>query len=287
MDQQPRWERAAIVGIGLLGASLGLALRERHLAGSVVGVARRAETREAARRVGAADEVTGDLAAALRGADLVVLATPVLTIVDQLRKIGPWLAAEALVTDLGSTKSAIAAAAGSLPSPERFVPGHPMAGSHHSGPAQARADLFAGATWLLTPSPKTSPECLAQVEGLASALGARPLVLPPELHDQLVAYTSHLPHALAVALVRTFQAVEGEHPNLARLVAGGFRQGSQVAVGDPAMWRDIFTTNAPQVGAALASLRRELVALEAALEQPERLEAMLRDAAQARARLEQ
>jgi len=276
------WEQAAIIGVGLLGASLGMALRERKLAGRVVGVARRPETLKAALEVGAADETTADLPAALAGADLVVLATPVRTIIQHLHEIGPHLARGAVITDLGSTKRRIVNAACSLPDPTRFVPGHPMAGSDRSGPRHARAGLFEGATWFLTPAPETDEMALRRVDALARALGAQPLLLEPARHDELVAFSSHLPHALAVSLMNSCLPLLAGDPPLSRIIAGGYRDTTRVAAADPVMWRDIFLTNADALGRALASLRVQLAALEAALDDPEALEALLASASAAR-----
>ena len=282
---RPDFEQVTIVGIGLLGASCGLATRRRGLARRVVGVARCPQTLQAALQAGAADHTTTDLPAALAGADLVVLATPVRTIIEHLGQIGPWLAPAAIVTDLGSTKRLVVAAARALPGPGRFVPGHPMAGSHRSGPAHARADLFEGVAWLLTPTPETAPAALARVEAWAAALGAHPLRLEPEQHDRLVAYTSHLPHAAAVALVQAYRQAAAREPELARLVAGGFRDTTRTAAAEATMWRDILSTNVPALRAALAELRQQLAALEGALEDPAALELLLRQAGETRREL--
>lgn len=281
---EAHFERVAIVGCGLLGASFGQAVRGRGLAGCVVGISRRAETIETALRVGAIDEGSRDVQAVVE-ADLVVLASPVRTIIEHLGTIGGWLRADAIVTDLGSTKRLIVEAAAKLPYPERFVAGHPMAGSDRSGPEHARADLFEGATWLFTPAAGTDAKALARVEGLVTALGATPLRLDPARHDELVAFSSHLPHALAVSLVNASLPFYDADPPLPRLMAGGYRDTSRIAAADPVMWRDIFTTNAPALREAIAAARRELDTLEGALDDPAKLEEWLARASRARREL--
>lgn len=235
---------AAIIGPGLVGGSLALALKARRAVGKVIAVARTEETLLAARELGVADETTHDLGAAVAEADLVVLATPVLTIIAQLTAIAPHLRPGCLVTDTGSTKAAICCAAeAQLPAAVDFVGGHPMAGSEQTGVRAARADLFEGATWVLTPTEGVRPQALDRARRLVAATGARALVLSPEEHDEFAAAVSHVPHLLAAALAAQVGRLADDHAEAALMAAGGFRDLTRVADADPGLWRDIFATN--------------------------------------------
>jgi prephenate dehydrogenase len=261
----PLFRRAAILGLGLMGGSLALALRAHGAAESVAGCDALAGRAERARERGAIDVTTASPAEAVREADLVVLAVPVGATCDLLAAIAPALAPHALVTDLGSTKRAVCAwAEALLPDPGRFVGGHPMAGREQSGIEAAVADLFAGAIWCLTPAATTDPAALGRAEALARALGARPLVLDPDRHDTLVAAISHLPMVAAAALVETV-AADPAWPEAAPLAAGGFRDTTRVASGSPAMARDICLTNGPAILAWLDAYQEALNRLRAAI----------------------
>jgi prephenate dehydrogenase len=234
--------RATIIGIGLIGGSFALATKRAGLVGEVIGVARSESTRSLALERGAADRVTGDVAEAVRGADLVYLATPISAILSLLPQIGPHLAPAALVTDAGSTKVEIVAAARALPSSVYFLGGHPMAGSEQAGIAAARADLFEGSTYLLTPTPDTPEEAVLRLAELAREIGARPVLVDPETHDRLVAVTSHLPHLLAWALCAA--AAETNSPDrLSSFTAGAWRDTTRIADSPEEVWADIFLTN--------------------------------------------
>ncbi len=259
----PRFERVAIIGTGLMGGSLALALREHDLAGRVVGCARTQVTVDSALARGAIVEGTTDPAVAVRGADFVVLAAPVRTIIEQMPVIAPHLRPDALITDLGSTKTAIIAAAVQHLSQVQYVPGHPMAGTEHEGIAAARADLFEGEVWLFTPTATTDRAALARVQGLAQAVGSRVRELPAELHDELVAAVSHIPYLLSIALVRatTNEPRDGVRPT--DLAGPAYRGSVRLAVSNAEMWGDILSTNRPAIAAALRRYRAELDALAA------------------------
>lgn len=252
-----------IVGMGLLGGSLGMAIRRRRLAARVIGVARRRESLEDALRLGAIDSGTLDLRSAIPNAALVVLCTPVVTIQEQLQQIAPLVSPGAVVTDVGSTKAAIVSAGERL-LPGRFLGGHPMAGSEQAGIAAANAGLFEGAWWALTPGPAAAP--VEPVAELARSLGSRPLVLPPDEHDRIVAATSHLPHVVAAAVAQTVAEAMDSSPDVPRLAAGSYRDVTRVAASAPELWRDICLTNREPLLAALTSLERHLDDLRAALE---------------------
>jgi prephenate dehydrogenase len=241
--------RVAVLGTGLIGGSLGLALRAR---GHEVVMHDR-DTARARRAIdlGAGDRLGATLAGAVRGAEVVVVAVPVGAVAGVVAEA---LAAGApIVTDVGSVKApvveAVEAAAGEAA--PRFVGGHPMAGSEQDGIEGADADLFAGATWVLTPTAATSPHAFSTVRGLVADLGAEVLAVTPEHHDLLVAFVSHVPQLAATTLMALADEHEAEHRALLRLAAGGFRDMTRIAAGHPAIWPDIFTANRDAVLAAL------------------------------------
>ncbi len=248
--------RAAIVGVGLIGGSVGLALRARSGCSRVVGVGRSPDALEAALRRGALDEAATDLAAGLRGADLVVLAAPVRACIGLLPAVAAAVGPDAVITDVASTKAEIVAAA---PPGPAFVGGHPLAGSERSGIEAASADLFEGATWVLTPGGATATWAVERVAALAAGLGARPVVMDAATHDRRVAAVSHLPQAVAVALAA---AVPVEALPLA---ARGFRDTTRLADSSPEVWNDVFATNRDNVVAMIAAMEDVLGELRAAI----------------------
>lgn len=255
------FERAAVIGIGLIGGSFALATRRRGLVREVIGVARRRETLDAAMAVGAVDEVTTDPIAAVAAADLIYLATPVRAIPALLETIGPHLREGCVVTDGGSTKRRIVEAGDRLPARAGFVGGHPMAGSEQSGPGAARDDLFEGTVYFLTPTEATPAGVVACMTELVEALGARPVLLDAARHDRLLAATSHLPHLAAAALCGAVAGV----PELEVYAGSGLRDTTRVAGGPAEVWRDILLSNADQVLAALDGLSGALDEYRAAL----------------------
>ncbi|HEX8731278.1 MAG TPA: prephenate dehydrogenase/arogenate dehydrogenase family protein [Ktedonobacterales bacterium] len=286
-DETLSESRVAIIGLGLMGGSLGLALRAaaggERLAASVTGYDRAPEVAERAVARGALDRACESLAEAARDADLLVIATPTLAAEDALRALAGYLKPGAVVTDLCSVKGRLVALAASL-GPDlarRYVGGHPMAGSERAGIEAATADLYRGARWALTPTTATDPAALARVRALVAALGAEVIALDAEAHDSAVAGISHLPLALAVALTRAL-AEDADWPTLAALAAGGYRDATRVAAGDPLMGRDMLLANRAALlvrldafSAALAELREALergdaAAVEAALRTAQR-----------------
>ncbi len=260
------FDTVAIVGVGLIGGSLGMALRERGLARRVLGIPRRAETIAEALSVGAIDEGTLDLAQVAE-AELVVLAPPVLTIPPLVEAMAPYLRSGAVVTDVGSTKSALMQRLRPLlPSHADLVGGHPMAGSERGGVLAGRADLFERAIWVLTRAERTRPENVERLRVLVERLGARAVEMDPDLHDAAVARISHLPHVAAAALAAA-TPVEGLSSDLLRLlVAGGFKSTTRIASSPPEMWRDICLTNREAILAALADFEGALGGFRSALE---------------------
>lgn len=269
-----------ICGVGLIGGSLGLALRQRRRADRVIGVGRNRVRLEQARDRGALDGFALDLAEVAGELDVLVFATPVGIMADLLAPAAKSLRPGCVVTDAGSTKAVVVermeAAAGVR---GRFVGSHPMAGSERTGCEHAEADLYEGATCIVTPTAATDPGALEIVERFWRAVGCRVVRLRPAEHDAGVARTSHLPHLAAAALVRVIAASGPE--TLRDLIGEGFRDTTRVAAGDPVMWRDICLDNADEIAAALAQFEAELAALRAQVELKDAgaLEAFL-DAAQ-------
>lgn len=258
--------RVAIVGLGLMGASLAMDLTENGLCREVRGVARRTDTVLEAFFAGAVDLATNDLQTGVMGADIVVLATPVRTIVNLLRELGPVLWPGTLVIDMGSTKGEICAALDQLPRHVQPIGGHPMTGKETAGFGAAEPDLYRDATWVLTPLPRTVPATVDLALELVQAVGARPVVLPPARHDQLVAAISHLPFLAASALVHTVADTGSDDDTVWDIAAGGFRDTSRVAASDTRMFMDILMTNREAVLAQLDTYLEHLDALRELLD---------------------
>ena len=278
-------KRIAIVGLGLMGGSLAGALRGKCQA--VIGVARRAETIEAATARGLIDQASSDLAAGLHAADVVILATPVRTILRLLDDIGSLLPAGCLLMDLGSTKAQIVAKMGNLPGHVQPLGAHPMCGREASGIAAADTALYQGRTFVLTPLPRTSEGALALGCELVEAVGARPLMLEPDDHDRLVATISHLPYLLACALIGTAETVASSDPRVWDLAASGFRDTSRLSASGVTMMLDILLTNREAVLKALNACEAQMHALANLVEarDEEGLRTMLASARNHRSRM--
>ena len=242
-EHEPVFGRVAVLGLGLMGGSLGLALRAAGGAGTIAGYDKREGVATRAHGRGAVGVACASVAEAVAGADLVVLAAPVLAQRDLLRALATHLMPSAVVTDLGSTKVGVVEwAEETLPDPSHFVGGHPMTGSERSGIEAADAGLYRGRPWCLTRSARTTSAALDRVQALVECVGARPIVVEAAAHDVAVAAISHLPLVVATALV--LAATESPEWDLARtLAAGGFRDTTRVASGDPNMASDICLTN--------------------------------------------
>ncbi len=235
----------AIVGLGLMGGSLAGALRGRCK--TVVGVSRRRETADKALELGLVDRAVTDLTEGVREADVVVLAAPVRTILQQIPQVGPLLPPGCLLTDLGSTKADIVRAMDALPPHVQPLGGHPMCGKETSGIEAADPALYRGRTYILSPLERTSAKALALGEALVRAVGANPLIVEAARQDFLVGTVSHLPYMLACALVSTADATTSHDPLAWQIVAGGFRDTSRVAGSDVTMMLDILLTNQGEV----------------------------------------
>jgi prephenate dehydrogenase len=256
-------QRLAILGTGLIGASVALAAK-RDGATRVTGYDPDPSTLETAVERGAVDDAAASTEEALAGADLAVVAAPVAQLTSQVVAALQAAPESCTVTDVGSTKESVCAAAAGSP---RFIGGHPVCGSEARGPENASANLFEGATWFLSPLPETDPERYRLVHGFVAGLGATPVAVDPRAHDRLVSLTSHLPHALANLLVNQAGAtrVEGHEPLAA--AGGSLRDMTRVAGANPRIWVDIFLDNAEAVREALAEHRRRIEQVESALEE--------------------
>ena len=262
-----------IVGLGLIGGSLGLAVRQSNLGYRVVGHDRDHEAATKARKIGAVDAADWNLPAALDGADVVVIATPAQAVESVLRDIAPHLKPGCLVTDVASTKSRVLAWADEiLPVGVSFVGGHPMTGKETAGIGSAEAGLFVGATYCVVAGRRADQATIDRVAALATGIGARPFFVDAAEHDSYVAAVSHLPFLMSTALVN-LTAGSAAWPDLSRLAAGGFRDVTRLASGDPVMHRDICLTNQESIlhwldrlAGELGDLARQIRAGDAGLE---------------------
>jgi prephenate dehydrogenase len=257
-----RLSRLAVIGTGLIGASVGLAAKRSGVE-QVAGFDPDPEALRVALERGAVDLAASSLAEAVAGAQLVVVAAPVADLPASVGEVLGLVDKTCTVTDVGSTKSAVFAAGAE---DNRFVGGHPVCGSEAHGPEYARADLFEGATWFLTPHAGTDPDDYRLLHGFVSSLGAHPVAIDATAHDRLVALTSHLPHALSNLLVNQAGAarIEGHEPLAS--AGGSLRDMTRVAGANPRIWVDIFLENADPLREALAEHRRMIEQLEMALE---------------------
>lgn len=271
-----------IVGLGLLGGSLGLALQGN--CGRRIGWDIDTAAAAAAVAAGAIDE-TLELDDAVAAADIVVLAAPVSAIVELAPRIAAQMSPGALLTDLGSTKAAVAAAFDALPAHVAAIGSHPMRGGTTSGVSAADGSLYDGAAWAVTPGSRTLPaDALARLEELITAVGASPLRMTPQEHDEAAARVSHLPYVQAQALLGVLAHSEPSEPAV-QLAAAGFRGATRMAGGDVDMWHAILTTNAPAVRAAISEQITQLEALAALLDDPEALRVRLARGRELRERL--
>jgi len=263
------YDTVAIIGAGLLGGSLGLALKARNLADTVLGAGHRQSSIDAAIEIGAIDEGFLDAREACRDADLIIVCTPAALVAPKVDEILPVLGPNALITDVASTKADICAhAARHWPKPLRFVGSHPMAGSEKWGPEHSTASLYEGCYTIVTPQDNQDPEALDAIHALWEDLGATVITCSPQQHDALVARTSHVPHIVAAALA--VLAGDGDRPAVVRPFVGkGFADTTRIASGRPEIWRDICLTNRAAILDGLDSLLdqlqtvRDLVAEEA------------------------
>jgi prephenate dehydrogenase len=263
---EPQFKKIVIFGAGLIGGSFALALRKAHAVGEVVGFGRSAATLQQAMRLGILDRIGQDEAAEVADADIVLLATPVGQMAELMARIAPHLGAHTLVTDGGSTKCDVVAAARANLGDRaaQFVPAHPIAGAEKSGAAAALADLYVGKKVVLTPLPENSQESVARVRAAWELCGALVSELTPQQHDAVFAAVSHLPHLLSFALVHDL-AQRDNRDLLLSFAASGFRDFTRIAASSPEMWRDICLANRDALMDELGRYMQELESLHEAL----------------------
>lgn len=256
-----------MMGIGLINGSLALALRARGFEGDIVACARQEATLAKARALGLCTSTTTDPRQAVDGADLVVLGVPPGAIGPVAAAMAPGLASDAIVTDVGSIKSQVVSAVyPHLRRPDLFVPGHPVAGTEHSGPEAAFATLFEKRRCILTPIEDTDAAAVARVKAMWESVGSAVDLMTPEHHDKVLAITSHLPHLIAYTIVGTVADLEEEaRTEVFKYAAGGFTDFTRIAASDPVMWRDVFLHNKEAVLEMLGRFTEDMVALQRAI----------------------
>lgn len=261
------FHRVAILGIGLIGSSLARVLRARGLAEEIVGFDGAEAVRKRSAALGLCDRLTDSPADAVAGADLVMLCLPVGANAAMAEAMAPSLARGCIVSDVGSVKLSVIRDVGPcLPEGVHFVPGHPIAGTEHSGPDAGFADLFENRYVILTPPPGCDGEAVARVKALWDACGAMAESMDAAHHDKVLAVTSHLPHLIAYTIVGTaFDLEASERQEVIRYSAGGFRDFTRIAGSDPVMWRDVFLNNREAVLEMLQRFSEDLTALQRAI----------------------
>ncbi|WP_127104898.1 prephenate/arogenate dehydrogenase family protein [Pararhodobacter zhoushanensis] len=261
------YERVALIGLGLIAGSMAHAMKRRGLAGHIAGYARSAETRAAAAQIGFVDSVHDSAAEAVAGADLVVLAVPVGAMEAVAEEIAPFLKAGATVTDVGSVKQAVIDAVGPhLPEGVHFIPGHPLAGTEHSGPYSGFATLFENRWWLLTPVEGSDPDAVARLSALCTGMGANVDTMDAPHHDLVLAVVSHTPHLIAYTMVGVADHLRRvSQTEVIKYSASGFRDFTRIAASDPTMWRDVFLTNKEATLDILGRFTEELFVLQRAI----------------------
>jgi cyclohexadieny/prephenate dehydrogenase len=268
---EPAFQRVSVIGFGLIGSSLARAIRARGVVGEIVACDADARARADILALGLADRVTADPAEAVAGADLAIICTPVGSYAEIGAAIAPCLAPGAIVTDVGSVKqSVIRDLLPLLPAHVRLVPGHPIAGTEKSGPANGFAELFQGRWAVLTPLPGGDRAAIDRVAALWRAIGSEVVEMDAGHHDKVLAITSHLPHLIAYTIVGTAVDLEESlQSEVIKFSAGGFRDFTRIAASDPIFWRDVFLNNREAVLEMLQRLTEDLAALQRAIRRGE------------------
>jgi cyclohexadieny/prephenate dehydrogenase len=260
----PLFERAAIIGVGLIGSSLARIIRRKGLARAIVLYDLSPEVRRRAAEIGLADAVAESAAEAVAGADLVILCAPVGAMGEIAARIGPHVRAGCILSDVGSVKTSIlAAVAPHMPPGVHFIPGHPVAGTEQSGPDSGFAALFFNRWTILTPPDGADPKAVARLTAFWEGAGANVDIMAPAHHDLVLAITSHVPHLIAYNIVGTAADLEEvTRSEVIKYSAGGFRDFTRIAASDPVMWRDIFLNNKDAVLEMLGRFSEDLTALQ-------------------------
>jgi cyclohexadieny/prephenate dehydrogenase len=264
MAEKPLFERVALIGIGLIGSSLSHAIRKHRLAQHIAGHAQSQRTRDKAVELKLVDSIHADAAGAVKSADLVIICTPISTYAAIGAAIAPHLKSGAILTDVGSVKQSVIRDLGPLlPDHVHFVPGHPVAGTEHSGPESGFAELFQGRWAILTPPPGTDEAAVEKLAELWRRAGSQVEVMEAGHHDKVLAITSHLPHLIAYCIVGTVTDLEEvTKSEVIKFSASGFRDFTRIAASDPVMWRDVFLNNREAVIEMLGRFTEDLTALQ-------------------------
>ena len=267
MSTKPIFERLALIGVGLIGSSIARAARDAGVVRSIAATARSGATRRRVAELGIADQVTETNAAAVEGADLVIVCVPVGQCGEVAAEIGAHLKPGATVSDVGSVKgSVIRDMSPHLPASVHFVPAHPVAGTEHSGPDAGFAELFVNRWCILTPPENADPWAVEQLAAFWRALGANVDTMPAEHHDLVLAITSHVPHLIAYSIVGTADDLQAvTRSEVMKFSAGGFRDFTRIAASDPTMWRDVFLHNKDAVLEMLGRFNEDVSALARAI----------------------
>jgi cyclohexadieny/prephenate dehydrogenase len=264
---EPLFNRLALIGIGLIGSSIARAVRAQGAARTIVATARSPKTRRRVAELGIADQVVETNAAAVAGADLVIVCVPVGACGAVAKEIGPHLSAGAIVSDVGSVKgSVVRDMAPHLPKTVHFIPAHPVAGTEYSGPDAGFAELFVNRWCILTPPDGTNQDAVEKLAAFWRLLGANVEIMAPDHHDLVLAITSHLPHLIAYTIVGTADELQAvTRSEVLKFSAGGFRDFTRIAASDPTMWRDVFLTNKDAVLEMLGRFNEDVSALTKAI----------------------
>ncbi|HHL40207.1 MAG TPA: prephenate dehydrogenase/arogenate dehydrogenase family protein [Deltaproteobacteria bacterium] len=266
-DGKVFFEKVTIIGVGLIGGSMAMAMKQKGMAGSIVGVGRGLENLEKAVELGAVDTFTHNIEDGVRDADLVVVAVPVLKVVPVIKRLAGSLKRGAIVTDVGSVKRAIIDdVEDELPEGTYFVPGHPIAGTEHSGVGAAFPELFKDRKCILTPTERTSQHALGKIQALWTEMGSVVVIMDPVTHDRALAAISHLPHIIAYSLVNTVADVERYEEDILSYSAGGFRDFTRIASSSPEMWSDICAMNRDFILDMLGSFKKRIESMEELIE---------------------
>lgn len=263
----PLFDQVTLIGVGLIGSSLARAIRRDNIAGKIVAGVRPGVSAERLKALSIVDMVEYDLAAAVRGADLVVLCTPVGSYGDIAQIIAPHLKAGAILSDVGSVKEAVVRDVGPhVPAGVHFIPAHPVAGTEQSGPEAGFAELFDGRWCILTPPEGVDESALARLKEFWTRCGSKVEIMDAQHHDRVLAITSHVPHLIAFNIVGTASDLETvTNSEVIKYSAGGFRDFTRIAASDPTMWRDVFLTNKEAVLEMLGRFTEDLTALQRAI----------------------